>query len=225
MKIGALIPARGGSKRVPRKNLKVLCGKPLIYWTITAAKHSKYIDKVWVSSEDAEILKVAENYGADIIKRPKRLATDTVLTEPVIEHFLKKVDLDVLVLIEPTHPLLTTKDIDIALKKFLNDDYDSLITLENRKLFMWGIEGNYAYPIDHPLNYKHRQRTQKYKGVYVESPGLWITKTRQFKKTKSRVSGLIGYYVIPHMCIDIDYELDFRLCETILRGCIHPDDY
>lgn len=214
MKTVILIPARGGSKRVPRKNIKKLCGRPLIDYVIKASLASM-ADEVWVSTEDEEIERVAFRSGARIILRPVNLARDDTPTEAVMEHFVKHVDCDILVLIEPTHPLIITDDINRALKKFERDDYDSLVTLENKKLFVWDVCGDIAFPAN--FNYKHRPRMQDFGGFLVETVGIWITSVEQFKKTKLRISGKIGWHCINRPLVDIDTLIDFKIAEVLLN--------
>lgn len=121
-------PARGGSKGLPRKNIKILFGKPLIAWTIEAAKHSKLLDRYVVSTEDREIAKIAEKYGAEVISRPRELATDEASTLSVLQNTLKKVQADVVVLLQATSPIRNPSLIDYCIKKFLDTGSDSLAT-------------------------------------------------------------------------------------------------
>ena len=103
-----VIPARGGSKGIPGKNLKVLAGNPLVAWSILAAQHAKcsfYPDEIYVSTEDVEIAKVAIQYGASVIKRPDELATDDATTLEVLQHTISVIDCDVIVLLQPTSPV------------------------------------------------------------------------------------------------------------------------
>lgn len=106
----AVIPARGGSKRVPRKNIKDFRGKPLILWTIEAAQQCKFIDTLVVSTEDAEIKSIAEQY-CSVIDRPPELATDTATNEDVLRHALVANPADIVVLLQPTSPLRNGNDI------------------------------------------------------------------------------------------------------------------
>ena len=124
-KIVSIIPARGGSKGLPRKNIVDLSGLPLISWTINASLKSKYIDRTIVSSDDAEILEIAQNHGAEIIHRPSNLASDSSTSEVVLEHALNVLDdqgtgkIDYIVLLQPTSPLRSCNDIDAAFEKLL----------------------------------------------------------------------------------------------------------
>ncbi len=122
MNIG-LIPARGGSKGLPRKNIIDLNGLPLIAWSINAGLNSKHLDRIYVSTEDEEIAAVAEKHGAFVIPRPMELAQDTTLSEPVFEHaieFLKEqgIEVDKLCVLQPTSPLRTSDDVDQAFESY-----------------------------------------------------------------------------------------------------------
>ncbi len=136
MKIVAIIPARGGSRSIPMKNLKLLCGKPLIAWSILSAKESKLIDRVIVSTDSAEIAEVAKKYGAEVpFLRPQELATDTLGIEPVLKHayeWLKEnenYNADALVLLMPTSPTRQTFHIDDAIKIFQDTKADSVVAV------------------------------------------------------------------------------------------------
>src|SRR5262245_8678855 len=120
MRVLAVIPARGGSKGVPRKNVKLLAGKPLIGYSIEAANQSKKIDLCLVSTDDPEIIETARNFGADVLPRPAHLAEDATPMAPVIEHVLHErgTGFDILLLLQPTCPQRTGSDIDAALKLF-----------------------------------------------------------------------------------------------------------
>ena len=215
VKTVSLIPARGGSKRVPRKNIKKLNGKPLIDYAITASLNSK-VDETWVSTEDKEIKKVAIDCGAKVIDRPVELASDTASTESVMLHFAEKVDFDIIVLIEPTYPLIQTKDINNSLDKFITSKVDSLLTLENKKFFLWKLIDEH---ITKPINFdpNNRPRYQDFEGIYVEEGGIFITTKKNLLKTKCRINGRIGYYILDHPSIDIDTEIDFKIAEMLLK--------
>lgn len=121
LRILAIIPARGGSKGVPQKNLKLLGGKPLIHWTIEAAQGSQYVDKHLVTSDDVRIIEISREAGAAILERPHHLATDVALSSEVIVHSVEKVpDYDVIIYLQPTSPFRTSIDIDRALEILVN---------------------------------------------------------------------------------------------------------
>ncbi len=140
----AIIPARAGSKGVPRKNLVEIDGKPLIYYSIHEAKKSKYITRIVVSTDGEEIANVSKSFGAEVMMRPEELATDTAKTMPVLKHvvnYLKETDdysPDIIVLLQPTSPLRTFQDIDKVIEKLLHNDYDSTVSVcENEHTPEW----------------------------------------------------------------------------------------
>ncbi|WP_419771180.1 MAG: cytidylyltransferase domain-containing protein [Candidatus Marinarcus sp.] len=131
MKILSVIPARGGSKGLPRKNIVDLLGKPLMAWSIEASLRSKYITKTVVSSEDDEILEIAKEFGAETLKRDAKLASDEAKTEPVILDVVKKLDetFDYIVLLQATSPLRTAKHIDEAFEQMFQNNAKALISV------------------------------------------------------------------------------------------------
>jgi CMP-N,N'-diacetyllegionaminic acid synthase len=214
MKVVTLIPARGGSKRLPRKNIKNLCGSPLIDYAIQASLQSK-VDETWVSTEDKEIKNVALKCGAKVLDRPAELASDTATTESVMAHFTEHVDYDIIILIEATYPLIQTQDINISLDKFIKTKCDSFLTLEQKKFFIWKLlNENETTPVNY--NPQKRKRYQDFEGIYVEEGGIYMTTRKNFLKTQCRLNGKIGYYILQHPSIDIDTEIDFKIAEKLL---------
>jgi len=196
----AIIPARGGSKRIPKKNIKLLLGRPLIYYSIQQAKEAKYIDEVYVSTDNEEISEVAQSFGATVIKRPKYLATDISSTEDVIFHVIlsvikrKYIDLDnsFVVLLQPTSPLKYSDDIEKAIEKIVKDGGDSLLGVCKNDKFLWSQDGK-------SLNYDfmYRPRSQDKKWEFIESGALYITRLSLFMKMKNRICGKILFYEQP----------------------------
>ena len=130
----SIIPARGGSKGLPRKNILKLAGKPLIAWTIEASLNSKFVTKTIVSSDDKEILAIAKDYGSEILLRPKNLATDLSSSESVVTHALNYLEsvgeeFDFVALLQPTSPLRNYKDIDKAFKVMVETKSDAVISV------------------------------------------------------------------------------------------------
>ncbi len=128
-KIVSIIPARGGSKGIPRKNIIQLGGIPLIAHTITSSLKSKYVNETYVSTDDDEIAKIAEKWGSKAVYRPKKLATDTTSSEDVLLHFSSKVDFDILVFLQCTSPLTSSNDIDNAIKLLMEKKHDSILSV------------------------------------------------------------------------------------------------
>jgi len=121
-------PVRGGSKGIPRKNIRPLNGKPLLAWTIEAAKSSELLDDYVVSTEDPEIAQVANDWGARVVNRPMELATDAVVTLPVLQQVLKEEPADILVLLQATSPIRDPGLIDRCIQQYLDTKPDSLAT-------------------------------------------------------------------------------------------------
>jgi CMP-N,N'-diacetyllegionaminic acid synthase len=181
----AIIPARGGSKRLPRKNVLDLCAKPLIAYTIEATLKSKYIDKVIVSSDDEEILNISSNFGADIIKRPIDLANDTATTFDAIKHTIDNFEkYDYVVLLQPTSPLRNQKHIDEAIELLEIKKADAIVSVcEMDHSPLWSNtlpqDGSMkGFLRDEVLN-KRSQDLEKY---YLSKKTLYFPKASQFYK-------------------------------------------
>lgn len=221
----AIIPARGGSKGIPRKNMRLLAGKPLIAYSIEAAFKSKYINRVVVSTEDDEIAEISKKYGAEVIERPEELATDSAPTEPVIEHvleWLKEQEYykpDIIILLQPTSPLRTGKHIDEALDMFLNGYFGSLLSVCQSSAFIWKMEESGAYSINY--DYKNRPRRQDKEPEYIENGAIYIMRYKVLMENHNRLGGKIGLYIMPEeYSTEIDTEFDFYLCEHIINYSI-----
>jgi CMP-N,N'-diacetyllegionaminic acid synthase len=213
MEIMAIIPARGGSKGIPLKNLKLLNGKPLIDYSINGSLKSKFITRTIVSSDHPKILNRAQKLGAEIIKRPKNLATDSSQLEPVIEHCLNHFKLkenyvpDIIILLQNTSPLRTKKHIDDALSTFLDSKFDSMMSCYSSHYFLWTLKKNILIPKNHDP--KNRPNRQQMNNQFIENGAIYITKYNTFKKSHCRISGKIGLYEMPkELSIDIDNKLD-----------------
>ncbi|MFD1037061.1 cytidylyltransferase domain-containing protein [Virgibacillus byunsanensis] len=218
----AIIPARGGSKGVPRKNIKDLAGKPLIAWTIEEAKKSKYIDRLVLSSEDQEIISVAEHYGCEVpFKRPQEMALDeTPGLDPVLHAIDNLPNYDYVVLLQPTSPLRNVHDIDQAIKKCeLNSGIAVVSVTESSKNPFW------TYKLDSkeimiPLMDINGipARRQDAPKSFVLNGAVYVTKTDTLKEENSFLQKEIIAYVMPsERSLDIDSELDFKICEIMIR--------
>ena len=183
MEIVAIIPARGGSKRIPRKNLKPICGRPLISYSIVEARKSRYVKRVIVSTEDEEIARVSELYGAQVLRRPAELARDETPTIDVVLHVLDALrknhyQPEVIVLLQPTSPFRLAKDIDDAIHLFLTNECESVVSVCEVKyppFWSLSIEDGYLKPFfrEEFLGKRKQELPKLYvpnEAIYVSSP-------------------------------------------------------
>jgi len=226
-RILALIPARGGSKGLPRKNIKPLLGKPLIAWTIEQAKASKYIDKVVVSTDDEEIAEVAKKYGAEVpFLRPKELATDEARGIDVVLHgigyFKSLYGTDfIFVYLQPTSPLRRSEDIDNAIEElFSNPKAKAIISVcevEHHPLWTGVLPEDkcLANFINKEVADKNRQELPKY---YRINGAIYLGFADYIENNKSFFGENTYAYVMPvERSIDVDNIVDFKLAELILK--------
>ena len=222
MKIISIIPARGGSKGIKLKNLKVLCGKPLLDYSVNTSLKSKFIKRTFVSSDHIKILNRAQKLGAEIITRPMNISTDKSTTESSIKHCLNHLKSkenytpDVIVLLQNTSPLRTVRHIDGAIRFFLKNNLDSVLSGYKSHNFLWKMKKNKLLPVNY--NPYARPMRQTFNNQYVENGAIYITKFSSFCKSQCRISGKIGLYEMPEdISIDIDTHEDLKLAEKILR--------
>jgi YrbI family 3-deoxy-D-manno-octulosonate 8-phosphate phosphatase len=221
-RIIAVIPARGGSKSVPRKNLKEIAGKPLIVWTIEQSLKSKYIDATYVSSDDPEIKKIAWPTGAAVINRPKSLASDKASTESALFHASEVLneDYDLMILLQCTSPLRYPHQLDEAIEQLFAEGSDSLLSgcLNDRFLWRKGVPMNY--------DYKNRPRRQDKDWEFVENGSFYIFKKEVLLKQKNRLGGKISQYIMPKwMSFEIDEPDDFELLEYLMKKKRFPEEF
>ena len=215
----AFIPARGGSKSIPLKNIKPIAGKPLIHWTVEAALGCSKIGKVYLSSDSNEIRAVAERLTdprLEVIERNPSTATDTATTESAMLDFSSKHTFDNIILIQPTSPLLTSRQLTEAIDKYERDGVDSLLSVVNQKRFLWK-----SHSLTHitPINYNplHRPRRQDFEGFLVENGAFYITNRHSLEKTGCRISGNTAWCVMPDSAYtEIDEPIDWIIVEQLL---------
>ena len=203
----AFIPVRGGSKSIPLKNIKEICGKPLVYWTVKAACGCTAIDKVYVATDHEKIREVVNGFGFDkveVIDRSVESASDTASTESAMLEFATNYEFDNIVLIQATSPLLKAEDLEKGFELFAQPDCDSVLSVVPQKRFYW------AYNEDgtvEPSNYDvyHRPRRQDFDGALTENGAFYITSKADLIRTGNRVSGRMKAV---EMCEDSFFEID-----------------
>ena len=222
MEIMAIIPARGGSKGIPLKNLKLIDWKPLIQYSINESLKSKFITRTIVSSDHPQILKIAEKLGAEIIKRPKNLSNDSSQLEPVITHCLNHLEQkenyvpDLIILLQNTSPLRTKKHIDDALSDFINSKFDSMMSCYSSHSFLWTLKNKMLTPVNYDPN--NRPNRQKLNNQFIENGAIYITKYHAFKKSNCRISGKIGLFkMTKKTSIDIDTKFDLIEANKMIK--------
>lgn len=223
----AVIPARGGSKGIPGKNLKPIADKPLIAWSIEAARQARTPMTVLVSTDDPDIRSVAEQYGAECpFLRPAELATDTAATEPVLAHALdwyaeRGDKFDTLVLLQPTSPVRLPGTLDAAMRQFAEKQADSLLGVVENHHFFWSDPAAPRALYD----YRNRPRRQDLTAAqrwYRETGSIYVTRTAAFRESKNRLSGRIAMFLMAEEeGWEIDSLTDFAAVEAILKRVSH----
>jgi|APSaa5957512535_1039671.scaffolds.fasta_scaffold79812_2 CMP-N,N'-diacetyllegionaminic acid synthase len=226
MNILAIIPAREGSKGIPKKNIKKLVNKPLIAYTISEAKKSKFLSKIIVSTDSKKIEKIAKKLGSETMIRPKKLAQDNSSTLHVIQHVIKNLksldnfDTDIVITLQPTSPLRTAADIDSAIKLFLKSKCDSVIGMTDvihPPELMYRKTKNKLKPlIITKIKSKRRQDMSK---TYQVNGAIYICKYDLIMKKHTMFGKNIIPYLMPiERSIDIDTMFDLLFVEYILKS-------
>lgn len=223
--IVAIIPARGGSKGIPKKNLIDFCGKPLVSWTIEQALAVKTISTVWVSSDSKQILNVAKYSGANTISRPKSLSTDIATTESTWIHALNVIEektgtVDIVIGLQPTSPVREPKDIEKAIKIFEKSKCDSLFSAAKiDDFYIWQKKKKKLTSLNY--DYQNRGRRQDFTKQYVENGSFYIFKPQILKKFNNRLGGKIEISLMEFWkSFEIDSFEDIELCETLMKHYI-----
>jgi CMP-N-acetylneuraminic acid synthetase len=210
LRVLALIPARGGSKGLPLKNIQQCAGRPLMGWTVEAAKASKYVDAIHVSSDSDGILEAARLLGVGAIKRPDELATDEAETAPAVLHTLDTLEdedaaFDVCVLLQPTSPLRTAEDIDGALERLMRHQAKTVAS----------VYESYAVPftgVDPP-------RRQERKPTLMLNGAVYAFDVRRFRETRALIDADTATYVMPQSrSVDVDVPLDMAVAAMMIGG-------
>tara|TARA_B100001057_G_scaffold364698_2_gene367638 strand:- start:2477 stop:3226 length:750 start_codon:yes stop_codon:yes gene_type:complete len=221
----AIIPARGGSKEIKNKNLIKINNKPLVSYSIEAAKNSKYVNKVVVSTDNKKIMSISKKFGAEIVVRPRHLTTDKASIEDAVMHTLKKLkdenyDPDYIILLQPTSPLRKKNEIDEVINKLLKTKADSIFTSVSLHPAMWKWKEKYTKPIfnkqfNNPVHVIDRQKLPE---TLIANGSIYVTKKEIFKKSRSRVGGKVTSYIMdPLTLIEIDSKRDLETLKVILN--------
>lgn len=216
----AFIPVRGGSKSIPLKNIRPMCGKPLVYWTVKAACDCTRIDKVYVATDSDKIKEAVEGFGfekAEVIGRSAQSASDTASTESAMLEFAEQYEFDNIVLIQATSPMLTGADLEKGFSLFDEEDTDSVLSVVRQKRFHWAADEN---GLVKPTNYDvfHRPRRQEFDGYLVENGAFYITAKRALLESKNRVSGRMkAVEMNEDTFFEIDEPSDWVIIEALMR--------
>jgi CMP-N-acetylneuraminic acid synthetase len=225
-RILGVIPARGASKTIPKKNIKPLIGRPLIAYTISESLKSKLLSKIIVSSDDDEIIEIAKTYGAEVpFKRPKKLATSKTRMLPVIQHavkFMEKLEgasFDYVVVLQPTVPFRLASDIDKAIKKLIKTGADSVISMcevgAMHPARMKKIINDRIVDIFKEVEGTPRQELPP---VYIRNGAIYAVRRDTLMKQNTLRGKDSRPYIMPlDRSVNIDDELDFMLAEALMR--------
>ena len=219
----AIIPARGGSKGVPRKNIRDLAGKPLIAWTIAEAKKSRCLDWCVVSTEDAEIKKVAEKFGGEVpFLRPLGLAQDgTASIDVVLDVIQRLPDYDFVVLLQPTSPLRTVEDIDGAIAFCFDHGAESCVSItetEHSPYWMYRLDGMQKMLPLLELPKEEGYQRQKLPKVYRLNGAVYVNRVDVLQERRRFVDrDTIGYVMPQSRSCDIDSLHDFEIAEMLMK--------
>ena len=216
----AFIPARGGSKSIPLKNIKLLCGRPLIQWVLLALDKAQGVDKIIVATDSQDIMDVASTAVSDKIEiyhRSPENAQDTSPTESVMLEYIAHAGLsddNIFVLVQATSPFTRAEDFDAALKAYASGSCDSLLSVTRSKRFFWDSSG---CPVNY--DYQARPRRQDFDGLLMENGAFYINSIGNIKKHGNRLSGTIGFYEMPEYTgLELDEPHDWTVAEQYMKN-------
>ena len=218
----ALIPARGGSKRIPRKNLLPLAGLPLVAHSIRHAIAAHAVSEVYVSTDDPEIADVARTFGAEVVMRPAELASDQAISESALLHALDDrarrglPDPELVVFLQPTSPVRRFDDIDRAIAQLLQAGADSLFSACEHNRLIWGIKDGQPYSLNY--DFCKRQREQEMAIQFHENGSIYVFRPWVLRQFNNRLGGKITVYEMDYWSsFQIDTPEHVELCEWIMR--------
>lgn len=218
----AFIPVRGGSKSIPLKNIKLINGMPLVYWTANAANQARCIDKVVVATDSDEIKETVMSFKLDkvsIYDRKEENAKDTSSTESVMLEYINSAELredDLFFLIQATSPMLKAEHVEGMYSEFISSDCDSMFSAVREKQFHWIETDEGVVPINY--DYKNRPRRQEFKGILAENGACYINSVKNILRDKCRLSGKISAYELPsYTAYEIDEPSDWVIVEELMK--------
>ena len=224
MKTLAIIPARGGSKRIPRKNVLEVGGKALIVHTVNQAQNSNHIDRVVVSTDDDEIADVSQRAGAEVLMRPAALSNGTATSESALIHALDELAdtynyvPDELVFLQCTSPLRRPTDIDDAIDRFRTMQFDSLFSVSRFRKYVWKLDGQ----IPRSVNFDYqaeRWREQDFPEQYEENGSIYVMRPWVLRSYNYRFGGRMGLYEMDSWgALQVDTPEDFALCAAAFKS-------
>jgi YrbI family 3-deoxy-D-manno-octulosonate 8-phosphate phosphatase len=216
----AIIPARGGSKGIPRKNVRPIVGKPLLGWTIEAARGSNRVNRVAVSTDDPEIAAVARHFGAEVIDRPPEISDDTASSESALLHALDHLrdvegyEPDLVVFLQATSPFRRPDDIQAAIEKLEHEEADSLFSACPAHGFVWRLHQGRLQPLSY--DYRCRPRRQDIGEDFVENGSIYVFRPRILREFNNRLGGKVSVYCMdPLDSFQIDEAGDFERMERL----------
>lgn len=221
-KVLAFVPVRCGSKSIPLKNIKLFCGKPLVYWNLQALQSSSKVDEIYVATDCSEIKEVVKSFAfskVSVYDREPENAADKSSTESVMLEFLRSRSFtgdETFILVQATSPLTSSEDFNNAIDIFKSGKFESLLTCARVKKFFWNENG---VPINY--DYRKRPRRQDFKGVLLENGSFYINLVGNIIRDENRLSGKIGIYEMPeYKSVDIDELDDWALAERQMNKYI-----
>ena len=216
MKIVSIIPVRGGSKSIPRKNVVDFAGKPLMLWTIEQAKASTLVSEIYVTSDSKEILEIADSAGARTIIRPPELSTDIATSESALIHVLNQIKEapEYIVFLQATAPLRKSNDIDNSISHLIDAAADSLLSVTKAYDYIWKESEGGISSLN--FDYLQRKRRQDLQPLYYENGSIYVFKPDILKKYRNRLGGKISiYYMEPWQMVDINDNADLEWAEWL----------
>lgn len=219
----AIIPARGGSKGVPRKNALPLAGKPLLGWTIDAALQAQSVVRVVVSTDNPEIAQIAESFGADVVWRPANLSGDLASSESAVLHALDTLEADgfelpeVTAFLQCTAPLMQWSDIDGTFDALIKEKADTALAVADFHYFVWENDEHGDF-----VGVNHDKRVRKMRQErtpqFIETGSVYLMRTAGFRSQRHRFFGKTAHYVMPpERVLEIDDPVDFKVAQMLLE--------